>query len=119
MGTVFVKLKIPNPENGTPSVEVDDAVLDTGSIHTVLPTDVALKAGLRKVSTRNVLTASGPQTLDQSYAFLELQGQGIMFPVLISNTLRSTLVGVTLLEILGFIVDPIREEIRETDVLLL
>jgi predicted aspartyl protease len=42
-----------------------------------------------------------------------------MTPLLISDTLSDVIVGVTLLEWLGFIVDPGREELRDTDILLL
>jgi clan AA aspartic protease len=119
MGTVLVKLKISNPDNGTEPIEVDDAVVDTGSINTVLPRDLAVRLGLKKTGTRDVLTASGPETLDTSYAFLQLQGKETMMPLLVSDVLPQTIVGVTLLEVLGFIVDPIREELRETDILFL
>lgn len=61
MGVVLVKLKISNPDNGTEPIEVDDAVVDTGSVNTVLPRDLAVRLGLKKTGTRDVLTASAPR----------------------------------------------------------
>ena len=119
MGIVLVKLKISNPDNGTEPVEVDDAVVDTGSVNTVLPRDLAVRLGLKKTGTRDVLTASGPETLDTTYAFLELQGKVTMMPLLVSDTLPQAIVGVALLELLGFIVDPIRVELRDANILFL
>jgi predicted aspartyl protease len=119
MGIVLVKLKISNPDNGTEPIEVDDAVVDTGSVNTVLPRDLAVRLGLKKTGTRDVLTASGPETLDTTYAFLQLQGKETMMPLLVSNTLPQAIVGATLLEVLGFIVDPVREELRDADILFL
>lgn len=119
MGVVRVTVKLTNPDNVVEPVEVGDAVVDTGSMHTVLPRKLATNLGLKKTGTLEVLTASGPDTLDITYAFIELQGKGMMLPMLVSNVIPSVIVGVTLLEMLGFIVDPVREELRETDVLLL
>jgi aspartyl protease family protein len=119
MGIVLVKLKISNPDNGTTPIEVENAVVDTGSVHTCVPRGLAVSLGLRKTGALPVVTASGPVTLDESYAFVELQGKAMMTPLLVSDTLDEVIVGVTLLEWLGFIVDPVRKEIRETDVLFL
>lgn len=42
-----------------------------------------------------------------------------MMPLLVSNTLPQAIIGVTLLDVLGFIVDPVREELRDADILFL
>ena len=119
MSVVRVKLRLSNIylDNGT--VEVDDAVVDTGSIHTCIPRELAVRLQLKQTGTRAVLTASGPEELEESGAFVELQGKSTMTPLLVSDTLSEVIVGVTLLEWLGFLVDPVREEIRETDILFL
>jgi len=117
MGIVLVKFKLTNPDNGFEPIEVDDAVVDTGSIHTCVPRELAVRLGLRKTGSRDVLTASGPETLDESYAFAELHDKQTMTPLLISDYLPEVIVGVTLLEWLGLIVDPGRGELRDTDIL--
>ena len=101
------------------AIEVDDAVVDTGSIHTCIPRELAARLGLKQTGQRAVLTASGPETLDESYAFVELQGKATTTPLLVSDTLPEVIVGLTLLEWLGFLVDPVRQELRETEVLFL
>jgi aspartyl protease family protein len=119
MGIVRVKFRLMNPDNGFEPVEVDDAVVDTGSVHTCVPRELAVRLGLRKTGSLPVVTASGPVTLEESYAFVEVQGKAMMTPLLISDTLDEVIVGVTLLEWLGFIVDPVRKELRDADVLFL
>jgi predicted aspartyl protease len=66
-----------------------------------------------------VRTASGVQTLDQSYAHVTLQGKSMVESVLIIDTLETLLVGVRTLEGMGWAVDPSTGELKESDILLL
>lgn len=118
MGIVRVTLGVTNPDTDA-MVSIEDAIADTGSIHTCIPRRVAAQLGLRVTGQRGVVTASGPEVFDESFAFLDLQGKSIMSPILISDSLDDTIVGVTLLEWLGFLVDPVRKELRETEILFL
>jgi predicted aspartyl protease len=118
MGTVKVKLKLTNIYGGD-EAEIDDAVVDTGSIHTCIPRELAERLNLRLTGSRAVLTAAGPATLEETGAWVELHGKATLTPLLILDTLDQAIVGVTLLEWLGFLVDPVKKEIRETDILLL
>jgi predicted aspartyl protease len=119
MGTVLVKLKVSNAENGNEPVIIEDAVVDTGSIHTVLTREIATRLALPKMTSMDVWTAAGAARLESSYAFVELQGRSMMLPLLVNDIIPQTIVGVTLLEWLGFEIDPVRKVIRETDILLL
>lgn len=119
MGHVRVSLRLSNQERPNGAVEVDDALVDTGATWTCIPREIAIQLDLRTVGRIPVTTAAGPQALDQTYAFVELEGKSMVSPLLISDTLEKVLVGVTLLEWLGFVLDPTKEELRESEVFLL
>jgi predicted aspartyl protease len=120
MGHVRVPIKIRNPTDDSLSAEVTDALVDTGATWTTIPHSIASALQLREVGPFTVRTATGPQQLVQSYAFVELPlGKSMVAPVLISATLDIVLIGVTTLEALGLAVDPATETLRESEILLL
>ena len=119
MGHVRVPLRISNPDNPAKAVEVPDALIDTGATWTSVPRSLVAELGLRQVGTIRVRTAAGPQELGQSYAQLELAGKTLVTNISVSDTLTTVLVGVTTLESLGLMVDPVKGQLIETDLLLL
>ena len=119
MGHVRIPLRIANPDNPNRSIEVPNALVDTGATWTAVPRALVSELGLRQVGTIRVRTAAGPQELEQSYAQLELAGKTLVTNISVSDTLDTVLVGVTTLEALGLAVDPVKGELIETDLLLL
>jgi aspartyl protease family protein len=119
MGHVRIPLRISNPDDLGKTVEVRDALIDTGATWTSVPRSLVSSLGLRRVGTIRVRTAAGQQELDQSYAQLELSGKSLVTNISVSDTLDTVLVGVTTLESLGFAVDPVKGQLIETDLLLL
>ncbi len=119
MGHVRVNLKLSNPERIDGTIEILDALVDTGATWTTLPRPLAQQLGLNIVGQIRVRTASGVQVLDQSYAHILLQGKSMVESVLIIDTLETVLVGVRTLEGMGWAVDPSTGELKESDILLL
>lgn len=118
MGHVRVSLKLSNPDNIDNTIEVPDALVDTGATWTTLPRSLAQRLGLNVIGQIRVRTASGFQALDQSYAHVSLQGKSMVESVLIIDTLDTVLVGVRTLEGMGWTVDPTKGELQESDILL-
>lgn len=119
MGHVDVKLRLTNPvDSSKPSVEAM-ALVDTGATFTTIPRGMAEKLGLRVMGKRRVRTATQIETLDQSFASLEINGNTTVNPVLVSETLDKVLVGVITLEALGLMVDPLTGELKESETYLL
>jgi predicted aspartyl protease len=56
--------------------------------------------------------------VDRSRAFIELEGRSEIVPVVISDVIDKTLIGVTTLEILELEVDPVTGRLREGRLLL-
>ena len=119
MGHVRVKIRLTNPDKPNGEVDVDDALVDTGATWTTVPRSVADRVCLRLVGKIAVKIAAGPQTLDQSYALIELDEKRMVAPLLVSDALDSVLIGVTMLEALGLAVDPASGELKESEVFLL
>ena len=119
MGHVRVQLRISNPENPNLSVEVPNALVDTGATWTSVPRALVADLRLRQVGSIRVRTAAGHQELEQSYAHLDLEGKSLVTNISISDSLDTVLVGVTTLESLGLAVDPVKGHLVETDLLLL
>ena len=119
MGHVRVKVEIANPARRGDAIDVPEALVDTGATWTTIPRRIAEQLSLDIVGQTMVRTAAGPQQLDQSYAYMAIQGKDIVSFVLISDTYPGVLVGVTTLEGLGFAVDPNSGRLVDSELLLL
>jgi len=117
MGHVWVKVKVKNPLADT-EVE-EEALVDTGATHTVMPVNISDKLGLRVVGKKDVETAKGLVQLDESFAIVEIEGKRGLTPLLVSRDLKDLLIGVLTLEALGLMVDPTTGKLKETRILLL
>ncbi|MPZ48526.1 MAG: aspartyl protease [Dehalococcoidia bacterium] len=114
-----IALRISNPDDPAKAVEVPDALVDTGAAWTSVPRALVAELGLRQVGTIRVRTAAGPQELAQSYAQFELVDKTLVTNISVSDTLTTVLIGVTTRDSLGLMVDPVKGQLIETDLLLL
>ena len=119
MGHVRVPIKLANPDSIQETHKVDQASIDAGATWTAVAGNLAREMGLRVVGQTTLRTATGPQVLDQSYAFIELQGKSMGTPVVISETYPGVIIGVITLEGLGFAVDPTSGRPIDAELLLL
>jgi predicted aspartyl protease len=118
MGRVTVKAKIENlsdlhlverqvlPADQVRSVEVDDALVDTGATILSLPTKLIKALDLRPVRTRKAITSAGPVSV-QVYGTVRLtiQDRECSTDVLEVPDECPVLIGQTPLEQLDFVVD--------------
>lgn len=114
MDHVIVKVGPPSRER---LIEVEGLV-DTGATLTVIPRKVSNEVGLEIVGKTIVETGAGKLELDRSRAWIEIEGQGDIIPVLVSDIIDKLLIGVTTLKILGLQVDPITGKLKEWTLLL-
>jgi predicted aspartyl protease len=119
MGHVRVPVGFASPDNLNDLVKIESALVDTGATWTAIPKSLAERLGLKVIGQVKVRTASGIENLDQSYAYLELNGRKMVAPVLVSDSFPGVLIGVTTLEALGFAVDPGTEQLTDSELLLL
>ena len=119
MGRVRVTIKLANPNRREDTIEVADALVDTGATWTAVPRSLAEQLALPIIGQIAARTAGGEQSLDQSYAYIELGDKQMVTPVLVSDIVNIVLIGVTTLEALGLVVDPVTGQLKESDVFLL
>ncbi len=94
------------------------ALVDTGATITVLPKVLADKLGIKPSSEVDVETGGGIIKLKKGSAVIEIKGKKETTPVLISEIIDKVLIGVVLLESLGFTIDPTTGALKETALLL-
>ena len=123
MGRVYASVKFANPrdiEEGRREKMVEErALTDTGATFTTVPRSLAKKLALPIMGKVKVRTASGEEALDQSYAYTEASGKSTVAPMLVSDKMDKTLLGVFTLEALGLTLDTSTGRLKEAEVLLL
>ena len=119
MGIVRVKVRIANPYRREQVVEVDDALLDTGASQTTIPRRIAEELDLEILGQKRVTTANVVLTVDQSFAYIEIEDRPTVHEVLVSDTYSGVLIGVLTLEGLALAVDPKRHRLVDAELLLL
>ncbi len=117
MGHVIVQVTVANPADPSLTSTVEGPV-DTGATLTVVPRALAESLRLPITGKRRVRTATGDVLLDRGRAVVQINGQGEINPVLISDTLDRVLIGVITLETLSLTVDPTTGELSEAETLL-
>ena len=117
MGHVMVQVTISNPVDAGLNAEVE-ALVDTGATFTVVPKSLANRLNLPISGHREVRTATGPITLDMARAFVQIDGDGEINRVLISDVVERVLIGVITLETLSLTVDPTSGELKEAEAFL-
>jgi clan AA aspartic protease len=124
MGKVIVAARIENlqdlfnasqgllPPEQVRSVEVADALVDTGATTLSLPQRLVSQLGLQPVRTRQARTSAGPVTL-QMYGIVRLtiQGRDWNGDVVALPDDCPVLIGQQALEGLDFVVDPVGQRL--------
>ncbi len=116
MGHCWVEVEISNMEK-TKSKKVR-ALVDTGASLTVLPEKIANELGIEPLREEKVLTGAGLVKVKRGEARIKLLGKEAPFDVWISDFIDKVLLGVVVLETLGFKVDPKTGKLEETPLLL-
>ncbi len=119
MGHVRVNIKLANPARRQDTIEVADALVDTGATWTTLPREFADRLGLEIVGQVTDETAAGEISVGHSFALIEYDGKQSFSDVLINDSVREVLVGVVTLEGLRLAVDPRSGRLVDTKLLLM
>lgn len=119
VGHVNVRVRLANPVSATERNLESTGLVDTGATFTTIPRQVFDKLGLRVTGKRKVRTATQLETLDESFASIEIDGNLTVTPVLVSDTLEKILIGVITLEALALTVNPTTGKLEEAETYLL
>ena len=116
MGHVWIEAEISNIE-GNKSAKVK-ALVDTGAHLTVLPSKLAEELGVKPFSEELVATGAGKTMVKTGVAWVKIKDKAGVSNVWISDTVDTVLIGVVVLEELGFDVDMKKAELKKVPMLM-
>lgn len=118
MGLTHVDAIIANPSNPRKTAKLSFLV-DSGAVYSVVPKVVLRRLGIKPHSRRTFTLADGTQITRQvGDVVFKFDGKQGASPVIFGEKGDSTLLGIVSLEALGFILDPIRRELRPLPMVL-
>jgi len=119
MGFVTAKAHIAATGNGKRAVELEFLV-DTGAIYSLVPGDQLRRLGIKPIGKRKFRQASGrAATREVGEARFRIGKSEGISPVIFGRKVDRPLLGVVTLEVLGLEVDPISQELKPAQLLLL
>ncbi|MBI2141103.1 retroviral-like aspartic protease family protein [Candidatus Woesearchaeota archaeon] len=116
MGHVFIEITVSDPEKKKSAAV--EAMVDTGAMLTVLPQRLADELGIKAVEEQTVATGGGPVKVKHGRALIMVNGKEELFRVWISDIIDKVLLGVVVLEVFGFKVDPVTGKLEEKPMLM-
>jgi clan AA aspartic protease len=119
MGLTKVKVSISNPRLPKKKVALNFLV-DSGAAYSVVPRAKLQKLGIKPESKESFFLANGEEiSRDMGNALFQFRGRRRASPVIFGEIGDSNLLGVVTLEALGFVLDPLRRELKPLPMLLM
>jgi len=115
LGFVKVKFRIYNPADRSKFVDVE-GIVDTGAIYAVVSRSYLESIDLKPVEKR---VFGGEVEREVGIAEIELMGRRGGITIIFSEEKDISILGVTTLEALGLEVDPIKNTLKESQLLML
>jgi clan AA aspartic protease len=95
-------------------------LVDTGAIDTVIPANELDNIGVARKKKRSYELANGSRvSYDVGYALVRINGEEVAANVIFGDNDTEPLLGVTVLESAGFVVDPVNQVLKKVDALSL
>ena len=118
MGLTRVEAGVANPLD-TSREQTIGFLVDSGAVYTVIPAEELVGLGIEPSQERTFFLANGaPVTRKMGEARITFEGQSATCVVLFGEEGDSALLGVTTLENLGLIFDPMRQKIMPLPMLI-
>lgn len=118
MGLTHIQATIANPAAPKRSARVRFLV-DSGAVYSVVPARVLRKLGIKPRKTKSFILADGSEIKRYlGEAQFRVNGEEGTSPVIFGEKGDSILLGSISLEVLGFILDPFKRELRPLPMLL-
>lgn len=118
MGLTHIEIGIANPARPDRFVK-GRFLVDSGAIYSIVQRSLLSELGIQPHSKRAFTLANGEVIeREQGDALFEYQGRRGASPVIFGEPGDSNLLGIVTLEALGFILDPLRRELKPLPMLL-
>ena len=119
MGITKVSVGVSNAAHPAKIITLDFLV-DSGAAYSVVPRRLLTKLNIKPESRESFFLADGEQiSREIGNALFQYRGRQRASPVIFGEKGDSNLLGVVTLEALGFILDPLRRELRPLPMLLM
>jgi predicted aspartyl protease len=118
MGLTYIRATIANPARPRKSARLKFLV-DSGALYSVAPASVLRRLGIKPLKTRSFILADGTEIKRAlGEALFRMNHEVGTSPVIFGEKGDSVLLGSVSLEALGFILDPLKRELRPLPMLL-
>jgi clan AA aspartic protease len=118
MGLTYITVTVINPARPGKKVKTRFLV-DSGATYTVAPKGILQRLGIKPHGSRTFTLADGTKfTRKIGDAVFSIDGERAASPVIFGEKGDSSLFGTVSLGALGFVLDPIRRELRRLPMLL-
>jgi clan AA aspartic protease len=118
MGLTYIQARIANPARPRRSARLKFLV-DSGALYSVVPTAVLRRLGIKPGKIKSFLLADGTEIKRSlGEARFRFHGEEGTSPVIFGEKGDSVLLGSISLEVLGFILDPFKRELRPLPMIL-
>jgi len=111
MGRVYVKVRVYNPTDLSRSEEVE-LLVDSGSVYTVIPRSILEKLKVKPIGTIDIKVFGGViAKREHGVVVVEYKGKLRGTSAIFGEKEDTPIMGVPLLEMLGYEIDPISKRI--------
>ena len=115
MGIVYALTEVTNINNGTETLSMPFLV-DTGATDTVISASELERIGVTREDKNIYELADGTiVSYDTGYAFVRVNGKKVVANVVFGEEGCEPLLGVTVLESAGFVVDPVHQILKKAE----
>ena len=116
MGHTWIDIEIS--DLGRKRSKIVSSLVDTGASLTTLPKKLADELEIKPTSNERVSTGAGVIEISRGEAWIKVNGKEGPFSIWISDIIDKVLLGVIVLESLGYTVDPTKGVLEEKPLLL-
>jgi clan AA aspartic protease len=118
MGLTYIEARIANPARPRRSARLKFLV-DSGALYSVVPTPVLRRLGIKPTKNRSFILADGTEIKRRlGEALFQINDDAGTSPVIFGEEGDRILLGSVSLEVLGFMLDPLKRELRPLPILL-
>jgi clan AA aspartic protease len=118
MGLTYLAATVMNPADPKKRVKIEFLV-DSGAIYSVVPKAALKRLGIKPCGSKEFTLADGTKIIRKfGNALFSIQETPGASPVIFGERGDSTLLGMVSLEALGYILDPLRRELRPLPMVL-
>jgi len=118
MGLTYIEARIANPAKPRRGARLK-LLVDSGAAYSVVPTPVLRRLGIKPTRTKRFILADGAEIKRLiGEALFRINGEAGTSPVIFGEEGDATLLGSVSLEVLGFMLDPFKRQLRPLPMLL-